>query len=221
MPGEAALKPAETPETPPKGRLEQALDLINDEAVETLQKGRNPRAYQRTEKLLAIARALGIECATTVEDFLENGCGDGAVKQTRGHYIGGAQDTTITLGANMLMDEGGYAQKSARGDMQREEKLAQLEALAARRRRDEADTRLTLVREFKELSELNVEGQPNEIREGIEARLAEITGKLRTTETTVKVEDPEPEPEANVEPEAEPEANVEPEAEPEAEQESA
>lgn len=182
MPGEPSLKPAEAPEPAPKGRLEQALDLITDEAVETLEKGRNPRAYQRTEKLLAIARAIRAECATRVEDFLEDGLGDGTSQVA---YRGGG---AIVTGNNLTI--GG---PRANADMDREEKLSQLEAVAARRRRDEAETRLTLVREFKELSELDLDGQPDEIKAGIEARLAEITDKLRTKDPVVEEDEPEQE----------------------------
>jgi len=191
MPGERALKPTEAPESPQKNRLQQALDLITDEAVETLKKGRNARAYQRTEKLLAIARALRIESAQSVEDFLVEGCG-GDPQQTRNLAWGG---NGIVMNPIQYQGEvvGPYTGGTASGDMQREEKLAQLEALTSRSRRDEAEARLALIREFKELSDLDLSKQPNEIREGINLRLTEITERLSTTDTTVSVEDTEPE----------------------------
>jgi hypothetical protein len=170
MPAEAAPKPTLAPE-PPKGRLEQALDLITEEAVQVLAAGRDPRAFQKTEKLLAIARAVRLECGTRVED----------VEANKPRRQGGAnfvinQDPVI-MGGNvdlMAAPLGGNATK----DMRREEKVAQLEALAARKRRDNAEARLNLVREFKEIQELDLTEVPNEIREGIEARLAQITDDL-------------------------------------------
>jgi hypothetical protein len=166
--------------------------LINDEAVETLQKGRNPRAYQRTEKLIAIARAIKMECATSVEDFLEEGVGDGEQK-VRG--VNFTNDPGIIMGGHDLVFQHTAKPRNAAGDMQREEKLAGLEAVAARRRRDEAEARLTQVREFKELSELDLTNQPNGVKKGIEARLAEITDALRAVAPKV-VDEPEPEAES-------------------------
>jgi hypothetical protein len=188
MPGEPSLKPAEAPEPAPKGRLEQALDLINDEAVETLQKGRNARGYQRTEKLLAIARALKLECATSVEDFLEQGVGDGEQKMRAPNYQGG-----VVLGNNDFVFNGGAVPMNAGGDMQREEKLAQLEAVAARRRRDEAEARLTMVREFKELSDLDLGKLPQGTADGLRTRLAELSEAIQSAPTKAEVEEPEAE----------------------------
>lgn len=176
MPAKAALKPAEAPQ---KSRLLRALDLVIDEAVEILSAGRNPRAFQQTEKLIAIARALRQEAAVSVEDLLEEDeCIKGDLQMQQAgqfHYRGAVGQNIVVGGADQA-----WGPRDAQADMQREEKLAGLEGLAARRRRDEAETRLALIREFKELNELDLESQPEEIKEGVAERLTEITEALRS-----------------------------------------
>lgn len=165
-PGQPAT-PTPVPD-PPKGRLQQALELIVDEAAEVLAQGRDPRAFTRTEKLLAIARALRLECGNRVEDVVQ------PKRQGGINLQGGA---VFNVGNAILGDEAPYG-GNATQDFRREEKLVQIEALAARKRKDDAQGRLALIQEFKELNDLDTSKLPNEIREGIEARLAQITDEL-------------------------------------------
>jgi len=177
MPADAAPKPTLAPESP-KGRLEQALDLITEEAVQVLAAGRDPRAFQKTEKLLAIARALRLECFSRVADVEAN-----QPRRQGGNNFVINHEPGIVIGGNDYMPQPNLYGGNATKDMQREEKVASLEAMAARKRRDNAEARLNLVREFKEIQDLDLTSLPNEIREGIEARLAQITDELRPPQT--------------------------------------
>jgi len=166
----------EAPLTPTalSGRLEQALDLVSDEAIEILRKGRDPRAFQKVEKLLAIARALRLEMGERVEHVDKD-------VQNRGPNID--PGTFVINGDQGALQYGGNpAHRPAHRDFQREEKLAQIEAVTARRRRDEAETRFFMVQELERLSKLDTVNMCEEIGEGIQMRIGEIVGDLATLE---------------------------------------
>lgn len=168
-PVQAVPDPPEPEKQEEPGRLQRALVLIEEEAVAAMQAGEGPRSYTRAEKLLAIARAVRKEMGTSVEDFADDS--GGTVRH------GNAFTITGTGGAVYTGDTAGGLQ-SGRADMRREHDLAQIEALEARRRRDDAAARASTLEEFERLQNLDTEGLSDEVREGIEDRLTEITTQL-------------------------------------------
>lgn len=183
MPPDIAPKPTLAPELS-KGRLEQAFELITEEAIQVLTVGRDPRAFQKTEKLLAIARAVRLECGTRVADVEEGQKRrrpEGIVLDAPGFLIGeeeGDINMDQLYAPPPMQMAYGNGRETAAGDFRREHQVAQLEGLAARRRRDDADARLTMIREFKELQEIDLGALPDENREGIKIRLTEIANQL-------------------------------------------
>lgn len=175
MPGEPAPTPTAVPDAP-KGRLEQALELVTEEAIRVLDEGRDPRAFQRTEKLLAIARAIRLECGTRVEDVMTTGQKRGGAIQ--GNVLWNAEPAYNIVGGPDMPEIHIGGQQNATGDFRREEKLAQIEAVAARKRKDDAQARLSMVQELDQLTKLDTSKLSEDVKAGLDARMLEITKAL-------------------------------------------
>lgn len=156
-----------------EARLRAAVELVEAEIVETMREG-GPRAYTRAEKLIAVARALRREMVTGVEDV------------EAGHAATAAGGLTWPSDGVIYVNDGEdadnyYTSKkrpSPAGDLRREQDLSQLEATEARRRRDEAETRVALAREFDTLQDLVVGEVSDEVRRGVEGRIRDIVGEM-------------------------------------------
>ena len=177
--------PPETPEAPPENRLARALDLVCEEATETMRRGRDSRAFHRANTLLTIAKALRKEMGSRVADFDDGSSSQKDITYTTGNNIVLGEELTVDGVDTLEWDQRRGACKRPRGarqDLEREKELAQLESLEARRRRDEAATRTSMLEEFRQLQEIHESGLSDELREGIEERLAEISEQLKTEE---------------------------------------
>ena len=172
-------------EAPPEGHLARAVELVTDEAVEALQKGRDPRAYARVEALLKIVRALRKQIGTRAGDF--------EVGQSRSsslEYVGPEDDDTrINVGTTGIVMGQGQGRGGAQGDLEREKDLSLIEMREAARRRDEAATRVSMLEELDVLRRMIGE-IPGLARAPVERRMAEILATIAPPQEQPEEDEP-------------------------------
>jgi hypothetical protein len=168
---EGSARPQAVPDAPSEkpGPLQQALALIEGEAVAAMGLGHGVRGYARTEKLVAIARALRTEIGTRVDDFV-------GTPEPDATYTGNVRGNALMVDGDTMNIS--MPARGASADMRREQEMAQIEATEARRRRDDAAARVSMLEEFEKLQKIDVADLGDGVREGIAARMEEITVSL-------------------------------------------
>lgn len=171
-------------EAAPEGRLARAVELVTDEAVEALQKGRDPRAYARVEALLKIARALRKQIGTRADDFEV-----GQSQSSPLEYVGPEDDDMrINVGTTGIVMGQGQG-RGAQGDLEREKDLSLIEMREATRRRDEAATRVSMLEELDVLRRMIGE-VPGLARAPVERRMAEILATIAPPQEQPEEDEP-------------------------------
>jgi len=171
-----ATTPHGVSEAPSEGRLARALELVTDEAVESLHRGRDPRAYARVETLLKIARALRKEMRARVEDFDAGPSRSGNAFE-HVHYGDDQSAIRITEDVQGVLVGHGQGSRGGQSDLEREKDLSLIEMREATRRRDEAATRVSMLEELESLGRLIGE-IPGLAHGPVERRMAEILATI-------------------------------------------